>query len=108
MARNCLPTDLGYESNSLSQNWVPNAMTDPALFLATLNFAAAHLDILRGRWNNTSTLSRKIQTTRLVNARLQNKTEALSNETIGSVAILAATEVRVFLAYLFDLKSFLL
>ena len=93
MARNCLPSDLGYESNSLTQVWIPYAMTDPALFLATLNFAAAHLDILWGRWNSSSTLARKIQTTRLVNARLQNKTEALSNETIGSVAVLAATEV---------------
>ena len=93
MARNCLPTDLGCESNALTNIWVPYAMTDPVLFLATLNFAAAHLDILRGRWNNPGTLNRKIQTTRLVNARLQNDAEALSNETIGSVAILAATEV---------------
>ncbi len=68
-------------------------MADPILFIATLNFAAVHLDILRGRYNSPHTLTHKIETIRLINVRLQNSTEALSNETIGSVAMLVAMEV---------------
>lgn len=93
MARNCLPIDPGNGSNPLTKVWVPYAITDPALFLATLNFAAVHLNILRGQYNSRSTLMHKGETIRLINARLQKPTESLTNETIGSVAMLAATEV---------------
>lgn len=94
MARNCLPTDRsGAGSNPLTKVWVSYAMTDPILFIATLSFAAVHLDILRGKYNSPHTLTHKIETIRLINFRLQNSTEALSNETIGSVAMLAAMEV---------------
>ena len=93
MARNCLPADPGNGSNPLTKIWVPYAMTDPALFMATVNFAAVHLDILRGKYSSTHTLTHKIETIRLINAKLQNSTEALSNETIGSVVMLAAMEV---------------
>ena len=93
MARNCLPIDSGDGSNSFTKMWVSYAMTDPILFIATLNFAAVHLDILRGKYNNPHTLTNNIETIRLINARLHHSTEALSNETIGSVAMLAAMEV---------------
>lgn len=93
MARTCLPIDLGNASNPLAKMWIPYAMTDPVLFLATINFAAVHLDILRGQYSSPHTLTHKIETIRLVNARLQNSAEALSNENIGSVAMLAAMEV---------------
>lgn len=74
-------------------------MTDPVLFLATLNFAAVHLDLLRGTQNNHKTLIHKGETIRRINARLQSSTETVSNTTIGAVAMLAAMEVMLYLTH---------
>jgi len=40
------------------------------------------------------TMARKCETIRLVNERLQHPTQALVNETIGCIVMLAAIEVR--------------
>ena len=93
MTKNCLPIDPGNGQNPLTKVWVPYAMTDPVLFLATLNFAAVHLDLLRGTQSNHKTLVHKGETIRRINDRLQSSTETISNTTIGAVAMLAAMEV---------------
>lgn len=70
-------------------------MSDPILFLATLNFAAVHLDFVRGQCSNPRTLIHKVETIRLINARLQDPIEALTNTTIGAIIMLAGVEVRL-------------
>lgn len=93
MARSCLPIDHGNGPNPLTKIWVPYAMTDPVIFLATLNFAAVHLDILQGQYTSPKTLMNKGETIRLINAKLQSSTEALTDTTIGAVVMLAGMEV---------------
>ena len=72
---------------------MPHAMTDPLLFLATTNFAAAHLDLVRGRECSPRTIVQKGETIRLINLRLQDSATTLSDTTIATVAMLAAMEV---------------
>lgn len=74
---------------------MPLAVADPLLFLATLNFSAVHLDFMRGQCGSRTTLIHKGETIRLINARLQSPTEALTNITIGAITLLAAVEVRL-------------
>ena len=93
MARRYFPSDPGTENNPLLKVWIPHAMADPVLFLATLNVSAIHLDILQGQYSNPITLAHKGETIRLINARLGDPVESLTNETIASVVMLAAMEV---------------
>ena len=73
---------------------MPHAVADPLLFLATFNYVAAHLDFIFGRQSNPSTLAQKVEIIRLVNSRLQDSIESVSDTTIGAVAMLVAIEVR--------------
>lgn len=92
IAHNCFPVEPGRGQHPLTNIWMPYAVADPLLFLATTNYAAAHLDIMYGRQNNLRTLAQKAETIRLINLRLQDSAETLSNSTIGAVAMLAAAE----------------
>lgn len=93
MALNCLPVDQGKGQNSLTNRWLPYALQDSALFLATLTFAEVHLEILSGNYKSPRTLRRKGDSIKAVNAKLDDREHALSNEAIGAVAMLAAMEV---------------
>lgn len=93
MARRCLPVEVGKGQNPLTNIWMPYALADPLLFLATLNFAAAHIDIVHGRLSNPRTIAQKGETIRLINLRLQDSADIVSDTTIGAVAMLAAMEV---------------
>ena len=93
MALNCLPVDQPKGQNPLTKTWLPYAMQDSTLFLATLTFAAAHLEILSGNYKSPRTLLHKSHSIIAVNAKLGDREHALSNETIGAVAMLAAMEV---------------
>ena len=79
--------------NPLIKIWLPHAMQDPLLFLATVNFAAVHHDAILGNFNSQTTLVRKAEIIRLIKARLQSPTGAVTNTTIGAAAMLAASEV---------------
>ena len=68
-------------------------MTDPVLFQATTTYAAAHLDMLHRRQNQTRTLFRMVQTLSMINEQPQCDETALSNPNIGAVAMLASLEV---------------
>ena len=92
MARNCLPLGKDAGQNPLVNIWLPLAISDPALFFSTLCFAAVHIDILTGRKKNVDLLLRKSDTIKTINEKLQCPDESLSDSTIGSVAMLAATE----------------
>ena len=76
---------------------MPYAMTDPVLFLATLNFAAVHLDVMHGRRNSPRTLVQKGETMHLINLRL-NSAKIASDTTIAAVLMLAAVEVSEFIS----------
>lgn len=93
MAINCLPVDHGNGENPLTKIWLPYALQDYTLFLATLTFAVAHLEILSGNYKSPRTLLHKGHLIKAVNAKLRDREHALSNETIGAVAMLAAMEV---------------
>ena len=66
-------------------------MYDPALFFSTLNYAVIHIDILTGHKSTLELLSYKDNAIRTINKRLQSPEDALTDSTIGSVAMLAAT-----------------
>ncbi len=93
MAPKCLPVEIGGGQHPLIDVWMPQAVADPLLFLATLNYAAAHIDIIHETQNNPRTIAQKGEIIRLINLRLQDSAEAVSNTTIGAVAMLAAMEV---------------
>ena len=93
MALNCLPIDQHKGQNPLTKTWLPYALQDSTLFQATLNFAEVHLEIVSGNYNSQRAIFHKGQSIRAVNARLRDSEHALTNETIGAVAMLAAIEV---------------
>ena len=94
MGVSCLPIDRhNGGQNPLTRRWLPYAVQDSTLFQVTLNFAQVHLDILSGNYNSQRAAFHKSQSIRAVNARLKDGEHALSNETIGAVAMLAAIEV---------------
>ena len=87
------PVDACDGQDPLTTIWLPNAMQDRLLFLASLNYAAVLLDAHGGTYNRQKTLMHKAEIIRLIRARLESPTEALKNTTIGAMAMLAATEV---------------
>ena len=93
MARNFLPVESSKGRHPMTSVWMAHAIADPLLFLATLNFAAAHLDIIHGGQRSPRTIAQKVEIIRLINLRLQDSAQNLSNTTIGAVAMLAAMEV---------------
>lgn len=93
MALNCLPVDQSKGQNPLTKTWLPYALQDSTLFLATMTFAEVHLEILSGNFKSRKNLLHKGDSIKAVNAKLGDPERALSNETIGAVAMLAAMEV---------------
>ncbi|CAD6577550.1 MAG: hypothetical protein ASARMPRED_008317 [Alectoria sarmentosa] len=92
LARHWQPLEAGRSQHPFTNEWMPHAVTDPLLFLATLNYAAAHLDVVHGRQSSPRTIAQKGQIIRLINMRLQDSAETVSNTTIGAVAMFAAME----------------
>ncbi len=93
VAFNCLPVDQRKGQIPLTKTWLPYALQDPTLFLATLTFAEVHLEILSGNYKGHKALLHKCDSIKAVNAKLGDREHALSDETIGAVAMLAAMEV---------------
>ena len=92
IARSLFPMVLSGGQHPLIDIWMPHAVTDPVLFLATLTMAASHLDAVHGRRKNPRTLAQKGEVIRLINLRL-NSGETVSDTTIGAVLMLASAEV---------------
>lgn len=85
--------DAGIEGlDLLLKTWIPYALQDPAPFLATLSFAAVHLEVSSKNLTRARILSYKMETIKVVNMKLQSSEDALSNSTIGAVAMLTALE----------------
>lgn len=92
MSGNCLLLDQPAGQNPL-KIWLPYALQDATLFLATLTFAEVHLEIMFGNYRSQKILVHKGDTINAVNTKLEDSKHAFSNETIGAVAMLAAMEV---------------
>lgn len=88
MAFNCVA-----EVDPITKKWLQFALHDRSLLLATLGFAATHLDILSRRRISPQALWHKQETIRTINRKLQTPGEAVSNSNIGAVAMLAFMEV---------------
>ena len=93
MATNALPFNAVASENPLTKIWLPHAIFDVAVFSATVTFAAVHLDIMSGRTENLSLISHKSETIKQINEKIQNPESALSDSSIGAVAMMAATEI---------------
>ena len=87
MAVDCRPLD------SITKKWLHFALDDRAVLLATLSFAAAHVDMLSRRPMTPQTLWYKQETIGTINEKLQLPKEAVSNSNIGAVVMLASMEV---------------
>ena len=59
-----------------------------------MTFAEVHLEMLSGNYRSRKALRHKGDSIKAVNAKLSNPENALSNETIGAVAMLAAMNAR--------------
>ena len=58
-----------------------------------MTFSETHLGVLLGNYKNQRALRHKNDLIKAVNAKLGDRKHASSNESIGAVAMLAATEV---------------
>ena len=63
------------------------------LFLSTMAFATAYLESIGTYTRSSQSLSYKSQTIRAINANLQCPGKAVSDATIGAVAVLVAVQV---------------
>lgn len=98
-----LPVDSSGRLNPLRTVWVSLAMSDPALFHATLCVSALHLALLKPdalrtirRWPGGPKAPvfavHKEESIKLINERLSS-TSATSDVNVGTVLVLAANEV---------------
>ena len=95
MVLNYLPSSdpMANDGGSLARLWLSYALQDETMFLATLSFATAHRDILTKQYSSVQNLAYKNEVIKTVNKRLLSPEKAISNSTIGAVAMLAAVEV---------------
>ncbi|KAF2488335.1 hypothetical protein BU16DRAFT_623637 [Lophium mytilinum] len=86
------PIEALHGLNPTSTLWVPLALTDPAL-LSSLLFSSEQFSAkVHGQRVPSSALKHLTQAVRILNARLQNPGEEISDSTIAAVAGLALTE----------------
>ncbi|KAL9118670.1 MAG: hypothetical protein Q9187_004783 [Circinaria calcarea] len=89
LAPDMLPTATGQENCPFRTIFVRQALTDQCLFNAVLFLAAYHIDSLCERTVSQATLSYRGETIRLINAKLRSLEQAISDSTIGAVALLS-------------------
>ena len=84
-----LPISNGQENCPLKTVFIRQALADQCLFSAVLFFAALHVDSLCGRTVSQETLLHRGETMRLLNVNMRSPGEAVSDSTIGAVALLS-------------------
>ncbi|KFY94560.1 hypothetical protein V501_01896 [Pseudogymnoascus sp. VKM F-4519 (FW-2642)] len=87
------PLDIDGRSNPLKTTWFPFVVTDPALMQATLCIAAAHYQRFGGESLGSTQDLLRMQAIGLINQRLGDSVECISDGTIGAVLGLAESEV---------------
>ena len=96
MIDNWLPLDsgTGLDRPSVRAGWVSTVINDPVLFRATTTYALMHHgSVFFNRYRETELSRRKIKTIKEINEQLNDSNKCLSNSTIGSIAMMASTEV---------------
>lgn len=76
--------------------WTQIAIQDAGLFMATMNLAAAHVDAVRGDnkiRGSADFFQQEGDTFNIINAKLKDPNEAISNEVIGAIAMLTMAAV---------------
>lgn len=79
--------------NPIKKLWVPLALTDPAL-LNSILFCSDQFGVkLNGQKERPSAINHLKETIRILNERLQDPLQEISDSSIAAVALLALTEV---------------
>lgn len=73
--------------------WFTSALTDPVLFQSTLYSAALHFNSLRGTSDSQLAVFHRTHLLGMVNNRLRDARQSLSDQTIAAVALIVYTEV---------------
>jgi hypothetical protein len=76
---------------------MPLALNDPALLHSILYCSDKHETIVNGRKERPSAVTHLRQAIQIINTRLQDPLQEISDSTIGTVALLALTEVSALL-----------
>jgi hypothetical protein len=76
--------------------WLKQAMHSPLLFNSLLVSCAAYRKVLEGRGETKTSLSRKNKLIKYINSILEDPVKRVSDESIGIVACLTASEVCSF------------
>jgi hypothetical protein len=79
--------------NPIKKLWVPLALTDPALLNSILFCSDQFGAKMNGQKERPSAINHLKQTIRILNERLQDPLQEISDSTIAAVALLALTEV---------------
>ncbi|KAL3489224.1 hypothetical protein BJX62DRAFT_209763 [Aspergillus germanicus] len=84
-----LPVDPNSTAYHIQTVWIRGAITDPALFHATLYAGASHFDLSRGERQSSITLYHQAEAIRLINERLSDPESAVDDRTLIAVTPLA-------------------
>ena len=79
--------------NPIRKLWMPLALTDPALLHSILFCSDQFWAKMNGQKERPSAINHLTQTIRILNERLQDPLQKISDSTIAAVALLALTEV---------------
>ena len=83
----------GERETFLTKVWLPYALQDSTVFVATMAYAVAYLEKLGVNYHGSVLLSYKGEAIRAINANLGDSEKAISDATMGAVAQLASIEV---------------
>jgi hypothetical protein len=97
------PDHTTYWTNSLANNptgsFLHFAATDPALFHATLSIVSQHEAFMRREPPSRAFYFHRGEAIRILTTRIGDPVEAVSDATIGAVAVLSVTDVSEYLPY---------
>ena len=95
MIDNWLPLGSGTTLNgpSFRTGWISTVFNDALLFRATTTYALMHHGSLGRQYSEAELSRRKMVTIKEINEQLNDPDKCLSNSTIGSIAMMASTEV---------------
>jgi len=81
--------------NPMTTRWIPMAIRDQALLHSTIFSAGGHLALLEGTFGseNSEYLTHKTETIRIINGRIPDLSQAMTDETLGAIALLVTDQV---------------
>lgn len=79
----------------LTEVWLPYALQDSMLFVSTMAFATVYLESAGSYSRSSKSVSYKNEAIRAINASLQCPGKAVSDSTIGAVAMLMKLQVSI-------------